>query len=111
MAGKYKHPVRFQKVEKVSNGIGGWKDAWTDVKTVWARIEPLRGRMLLEAQRSIPEVTSRIETRYDPALNSDMRIIHRGKVLLVEAFINVEESDFEYEIMAKDAGRYEDDEI
>lgn len=67
-AGSLRHRVTIQTLdaESPSQDAGGApNDTWSDVKTVWAAVEPLRGRELLAAQQVASEVTGTIRMRYE----------------------------------------------
>jgi len=42
-AAPYRHRVIIQSFTAVSDGMGGWEEAWADLATVWARVEALKG--------------------------------------------------------------------
>lgn len=49
-------------------------DDWQPVVTVWAAIEPLRGRELESARQVVAEVTTRIRIRYRDDVDRTMRV-------------------------------------
>lgn len=49
-------------------------DDWQPVVTVWAAIEPLRGRELESARQVIAEVTTRIRIRFRKGVDRTMRV-------------------------------------
>lgn len=104
-AGKLKHPVLFQVYKEISNGRGGYSQKWKDVKTLLGNVVPLRGRELFEAQKLSSEITMRVETRWDPELTEDMRIIYREQVLTIQFLLDPEESQVELHAMCKKEGR------
>lgn len=52
-------------------------DEWQPVATVWAAIEPLRGRELESARKVVAEVTTRIRIRYRDGVDRTMRVKHK----------------------------------
>lgn len=67
-------------------------------KTVWASVEPLKGREYLEAQKVQPELTYRITTRYHRDIAPDMIIKYQGRELNIQNIVNPYERDEKLEI-------------
>ena len=75
--GQLRNRVTIQQLATGSPDVfpSGEPDAaWTDVKTVWAAIEPLRGRELLAAQQIASEVSGTITIRYRAGVTAGMRV-------------------------------------
>jgi len=66
-------------------------DAWTDVVTVWAAVEPLAGRELFAAQQHHSEVTGRIRLRYREGVTAAMRFVFEARIYNIVAQIDGEE--------------------
>ena len=62
-----------------------------EVKTVWASVEPTRGREYQEAQRIRPELTYKITTRYHKGITPDMLIKFGERYFNIVSAINVRE--------------------
>lgn len=71
----------------------------TEVKTVWASVEPTRGREYQEAQRVRPELTYKITTRYHKEVTPDMFIKFKGRYFNIVSIINVKEKNEMLEII------------
>ena len=64
MIGKLRHRLTIQRPDKEYNAIGEEIIKWTDVATVWAAIEPLRGNTYFAAKQANAEVTGKITLRH-----------------------------------------------
>lgn len=69
------------------------------VKTVWASVEPTRGREYQEAQRIRPELTYKIATRYHKEVTEDMFIKYKDRYFQIVSIINVKERNEMLEIV------------
>lgn len=69
------------------------------IKTVWASVEPTRGREYQEAQRIRPELTYKITTRYHKELTEDMFIKYKDRYFNIVSIINVRERNEMLEIV------------
>ncbi|GAE27024.1 head-tail adaptor [Halalkalibacter wakoensis JCM 9140] len=58
------------------DGAGQPSDNWQEVTTLWAAIEPLRGRDYESARQMVAEVTTRIRIRYREGIDRTMKAIH-----------------------------------
>lgn len=73
-----------------------------EIKTVWASVEPLRGREYQEAQKIRPELTYKITIRYRE-VSPDMIIKYKGKLFEVVSGINIKENNSVLELMCTEA--------
>lgn len=102
-AGPLRHRVTIQ--EKAGTGQDGYGEdlpVWSDVATVWAAVEPLRGREFLEAQRAGAEVTTRIRIRYRDGIEPEMRVSWGDHTYDIEAILHIEERQREIHLMCKE---------
>ena len=87
--------------------FGGAPATWTDVLTVWARIEPLTGRQLMAAQVISTEVTHQITLRYqsawaNPKTVASYRGVYATRVFNFHASMNKGENNETLLIMASE---------
>lgn len=74
--------------------------AWLTTQTVWAAIEPLRGRELFAAQQVKSDVTHKITMRHQPGITSAMRFKEGSRAFNIAAPpINVRERDRMIEVL------------
>lgn len=67
-AGQLRHRVVIQSKSVSQNGFGEEVVTWVEVVTVWASVEPVRGRELIEAGQDVAERMTRIRMRYQQVL-------------------------------------------
>ena len=97
-AGKLRHRVTIQALVAGSpqQDAGGEPDnAWTEVKTVHASVDPLKGRELIAAQQTASEVTGIIKIRYRSGIDSSMRCVFGSKIYDILAVVDPEERHIE----------------
>lgn len=104
-AGRLRHRVALQKPTAGSpqrTGSGAPDESWATVATVYAAIEPLRGREFLESQAVNSAVATRIRVRYQDALaaiDASWRAVHGSVVYSIEAVINPNARNVELQLM------------
>jgi len=97
--GRTSKRITFCRYEDKENEILQIEQVLTDVKTVWASVEPLRGREYQEAQRIRPELTYKAMTRYHKEITPDMLIKFKQRLFQIISIINVRERNEMLEIM------------
>lgn len=98
-AGRLRHRVTIQKPVETQNTYGEAEVRWQDVATVWASVEPLRGREYLAAKQMVSEVEVRVVIRYMAGITAKMKVVHGSDEYLIETVINVMERDREIQLM------------
>lgn len=92
--GEFRSRVTLQRESRVADGGGGFANVWTDLAaspTVWARIDPLRGREVLQALKLQSPVTHRVTLRYRADVTAGMRLTVAGRAFNIRAAINLDE--------------------
>jgi len=102
MFSKLRHRVIMQQNQPTINAFGEETEHWVDIATVWASVEPLKGREFFAAQKENSETTVRITIRYRSGISPDMRIKFDGKIYEINAIIDVEERHIELQLMCKE---------
>lgn len=106
-AGKLRHKVAIQEFalgspqQKPSGEPDG---AWANVagiSSIWASIEPLKGRELFAAQEHHSEVEVRIRIRYRAGITAAMRVVHGGLYYAIAAVLDPELRHRELELLCK----------
>lgn len=77
-------------------------ETWTDFATVWAAVEPLRGREYFEAAAINAENTVRIRLRYKAGVKPDMRVIYSGRIFYIASVIDINERHQEMHLMCRE---------
>jgi len=97
--GRTNKRITFCRYEEKENGLSQMEQALTEIKTVWASVEPTRGREYQEAQRVRPELTYKITTRYHKEVTQDMFIKYKNRFFNIVSIINVREKNAMLEII------------
>lgn len=83
--GELRERVTIQEATTVSDGAGGQTVTWADVYTVWAKVQPVRGREEDRLGRLATVETYLVIVRFAVAVTSLSRLVWRGKVLNVRS--------------------------
>jgi len=73
-AGSLRHRLTIQSKNSTGDGMGGMTFSWSDDKTVYGAIWPLRGTERLTAQSLESEITCQIRIRYTADVTPAKRI-------------------------------------
>ena len=84
------------------DGGGGFILTWTDVATVWAAIEPLKGAERLHAQQLQSPVTHRVTMRYRAGVRPSMRLVFDARTLNIRAVIDPQERNRTLELLCEE---------
>lgn len=80
-AGQRRHRLLLQQPTRTQNALGEPITTWTDVATVWAQIEPIKGSERLVANQLLADLDTRIVIAYGPewsAISAAWRCSHGG---------------------------------
>jgi len=99
LAGRLRHKVTIQRKVSTKNEWNEPVVEWKDVTTVWASVEPIRGREFWASRQVQSEVTHRVRIRCLPGLDPTMRIVFKDREFNIEAIRNIEERNAEMEIL------------
>ena len=77
-AGELRHRVTWQQSKVIRTPVGQDKATWTTVGTFWARVEPLSGRELFNAQQIKAVISHRITMRNVGSIAPDDRLLFEG---------------------------------
>lgn len=97
--GKLDQRVTLQSAQRVRDGAGASADSWADVVTVWARVQPLRGREYFAADQMQEAVDYRVTLRWRPGIERTMRVLWRDEALDIVSVIDVEAKRETLELM------------
>ena len=91
--GRTNNRITFCSNTEKQNELLQTETVLEEIKTVWASVEPTRGREYQEAQRLRPELTYKITTRYHKEVTPDMFIKFKDRYYQIVSIINVRESN------------------
>ena len=100
--GTLRHKVVIQQNTPTRDSYGAEVDNWIDYATVWASIEPARGREFWESQQVNAEITGKITIRYLAGITPKMRVKHGDRIFHIISVINTEERNRELQLMVKE---------
>ncbi len=100
-AGKLRHQVTIKKPTETQNSYGEPEVRWQDIATVWAQVEPLRGREYFASKQTVAEIEARITIRYRSDVTAKMKVTKGADDYLIETIINVMERNRELQLMCK----------
>ena len=100
-AGRLRHLVVLQRRDDTAapNAFNEPADAWTDLATVWAAIEPISGREFFAAQQVQSEVSHRITIRYYAGLTTKDRVKFGERLFDIRAVLDRDERHVEMQLM------------
>lgn len=74
LIGKLDQRVTLQTATKGRDAVGGPTETWADTASVWARVAPLSGRRIAQAQQSGASVSKEVEIRWRDDISAAMRV-------------------------------------
>ena len=101
-SGKLNRRITIQKLSVAKNEYGEDIESWINFRTLWAHVEPLRGREYWQAKQVVGEVTGRITIRYLDGLDEKMQVMYGGKTYNILAVINPGEKNRELQLLVKE---------
>lgn len=75
-AGRLRHRVKIQRPVQTQDSNGDMITEWQAVATVWAAIEPLSARELIQSQAMQSQIVARVVIRYRDGITASMRLVH-----------------------------------
>jgi SPP1 family predicted phage head-tail adaptor len=99
---KLRHRITLQSKTKVKDSEGITKEKWADVMTVWAAVEPLRGREYFQAAAVNQENTVRFRIRYRAGVTPNMRVKYGSRLFDIKSVIDIEERHVEMHLMCQE---------
>ncbi|MEC1690364.1 phage head closure protein [Bacillus mojavensis] len=100
--------ITFLQYGNTTNDEGFEIDGWTPVATVWSAVKTLQGREYIAAATIQAERTTRFIIRYSKRmkslLNNKMRVKYDGREFEIDSFINDNEANVTFTIIAKEVG-------
>jgi SPP1 family predicted phage head-tail adaptor len=101
-AGKLRHRVTIQQAVEAHNAYGETIRTWSTVATVYASVEPIRGREFFDAEQVQSEISQRVRMRYRSGIKPTMRLLYGSRLLQIQAVIDVEERHREIHLMCRE---------
>lgn len=87
--GRLHERITFYVPKEIKNNLNQSTTTLQELKTVWASVEPTKGREYQEAQKLRPELTYKIFTRHFEFVNQDTVIKHKDRYFNIISVANV----------------------
>ena len=100
-AGEMKNQIRFEKVSRLPNQMGGYVPTWSLLCTIWGKYRQLSGKELLLQQQVNPLITVEIITRYRTDISTDNRAFYNNKYHNIISVIDEENTRVWLKIMCE----------
>jgi SPP1 family predicted phage head-tail adaptor len=104
-AGRLNQRITLRQRAAGLDALGQESGSWTDVATVWASAEPLRGREFFAAGQVQTEASTRFRIRYLAGVVPTMQVVWNGAPYDINAVIDVDGRKHTLELMCVQGGR------
>lgn len=101
-AGRFRHRVAIKDRVVTRDSYGEEDVAWATVATVWADIQPIRGREYLEMDQAQADLTHRVWLRWRSGVEPTMRLHFGERVLQIESVIRPGEQRIGLELICRE---------
>lgn len=98
-SGRLRHRVQIQAPVETQNTYGEAEVRWQTFATVWANIEPLRGREYFAARQAVSEVEAKVTIRYRAGVTAKQKVVYGTEEYLIESIINIGDRNREIQLM------------
>lgn len=96
-AGRLRHNLRIQENQPGRDPESGAViPVWVDLVTVRGSFEPLSARDFIAAAAAQTKLSARAVVRYRAGIKEKMRLVHAGRVFLIQGALPDKESGREY---------------
>ncbi|MBY0467609.1 MAG: phage head closure protein [Burkholderiaceae bacterium] len=91
-AGELDQRVQLQRRDdtQVRDELGTLPEVWITVATLWAKVEPLRGREYFAAGQMQAATDVRVTIRFRADVRADWRVVHRSRPMGIASVIDIE---------------------
>ncbi len=100
--GKLIHSIGIQKKVVTRNDDGSEAVTWEEFTRAWASIDPVGGREYFLASQMQAPTDHRITIRYQPNIESEMRVAWNGRNFNIRSILNREERNIELVLMCQE---------
>lgn len=98
-AGRLNQRVTLQQRAAGVDALGQELTTWSDVATVWAEVQPLRGREYFAAGQLQSAVDVRVRIRWRAGVVPAMRVVWRGEPMEIVSVIEPDAAKVSLELM------------
>lgn len=98
-AGRLSQRVTLQQRTAGVDALGQELTTWSDVATLWAEVQPLRGREYFAAGQLQSAVDVRVRIRWRAGVVPTMRVVWRGEPMEIVSVIEPDAAKVSLELM------------
>lgn len=103
--GSLRHRVTIEAVSNLSDGLGGSVEAWSEWRTVWAHIEPIRVDLRERASQTDELVSHRVHLRQPLEVTSEMRLRKGARIFDIETIHDPDETRRYWLLIVREQGQ------
>ncbi len=89
-----RHRITFQSRTDVADGQGGFAGTWSDLVTIWGKVEPVRVGSINFAGRVQTQRTHTCVIRHRTDITPDMRMTFDSRVFQIKGTLRPDEKKF-----------------
>lgn len=102
IAGKLRHRVELRKPLETVDAMGQGVISYSTEKTVYAQVEPLNGRELVDAQAANSVIDVKVIIRYYSGLTAKWQLKHGTHVYQIIALLNLSAGKKDLKLLCKE---------
>lgn len=103
--GALRTELSLQRPALTPDGLGGHSEDWSEVATLFARVEPVSAGVRFGAGQTVETTTHRITVRFRADLASGMRLVRDGRVFELVSVHDPDETGRYLVCRAREKGR------
>lgn len=100
--GDFRRKIIIQEPSESKDAEGIVTVTWVDLATVWAAVEPLRGRELFSAQAVTAEPITKIRIRYRSGVRPSMRVVYGTRIFDIQSVVDTGDRHRELQLMCRE---------
>lgn len=100
-AGRLRERVTFQSPTQSRSPSGETRLTWSEIATVWASVDGLNARDIMQAQQAEILATHKVVIRYRDDIDHTARMIYRGRTMELSSVTDRNNREF-LEILARE---------
>ncbi|MCR4265352.1 phage head closure protein [Nitratireductor sp. ZSWI3] len=103
--GALRSEMHLEAPTAIPDGTGGHGESWSEIATLFARIEPLSASARFGAGQDHQTVTHRITLRFRDDIESGMRLVRQGRIFSILHIHDPDETGRYLQCRAREEGR------
>lgn len=90
--GDLKRRILIEQVGRARDAVGGQVEAWGELATVWAKVEPLSATERYWRQQTAGQASHRVTIRYRTDVTTKMRVSYNGRRFEIRGVTDVDDA-------------------